>query len=120
MLSRCFEQGVLVGRPGSPPPDCLVPLLLPGSFQAFPGLPLLSHAWFPFAVAVAAAPLVTAVYAYALYPLLVWAASHGRRRPESTTEDSQLPYVTVTVPVYNNVTTIRATLERLLKLDCRS
>jgi cellulose synthase/poly-beta-1,6-N-acetylglucosamine synthase-like glycosyltransferase len=71
---------------------------------------------FAFEVALAAAPLVIAVYAYVGYPALLWliAASRRRRTPEPGTA---WPSLTITVPVYNAAANIRATLDRLLEVD---
>jgi cellulose synthase/poly-beta-1,6-N-acetylglucosamine synthase-like glycosyltransferase len=80
-------------------------------------LPLFSNPLFAFATAIAAAPLVTAIYAYVLYPVIVWAVSLTRRSLATGAHADQWPHVTVTVPVYNNVASIRATLERLLAFD---
>ena len=68
-------------------------------------------------VALVAAPLVVAGYAYVGYPLLlaILAAARGHRAAEN--EGSDWPFVTITVPVYNAVSSIRSTLERLLKVD---
>jgi cellulose synthase/poly-beta-1,6-N-acetylglucosamine synthase-like glycosyltransferase len=69
-----------------------------------------------FAVAVAIAPIVTAFYAYVVYPAIVWAAGVMRSWPPLAPM-RVWPTVTLTVPVYNNVSTIRSTLERLVALD---
>ena len=68
------------------------------------------------AVAVAAAPLAIAAYAYVGYPAIVWILSR-RRRLDRLDSSFAWPEVTVTVPVFNAVATIGATLEGLLKLD---
>jgi cellulose synthase/poly-beta-1,6-N-acetylglucosamine synthase-like glycosyltransferase len=68
------------------------------------------------AIVVAAAPLVIAVYAYVGYPAILWMLT--RRRPADRRDNSFVwPEVTVTVPVFNAVSTIGTTLEGLLKLD---
>jgi cellulose synthase/poly-beta-1,6-N-acetylglucosamine synthase-like glycosyltransferase len=68
------------------------------------------------AVSLALAPLAIAVYAYAVYPLILWAIA--ATRPSRTTKaGTHWPSVTITVPVYNAASSIRATLERLLTLD---
>jgi cellulose synthase/poly-beta-1,6-N-acetylglucosamine synthase-like glycosyltransferase len=72
---------------------------------------------FALAVVIAAAPIVTALYAYVAYPAIIWIVA--RRRSERITDGKtgEWPAVTITLPVYNEVSTIRATLERLLAVD---
>jgi cellulose synthase/poly-beta-1,6-N-acetylglucosamine synthase-like glycosyltransferase len=72
---------------------------------------------FALAVLIASAPIVTALYAYVGYPAIIWAAARRRLRSQAGAQETEWPTVTVTVPVYNAVHTIRATLERLLQLD---
>jgi len=72
---------------------------------------------FALAVALVAAPLVLAVYAYVGYPAIVWTLTRARRNNVSPTKSATWPMVTITVPVYNSVSSIRATLEGLIKLD---
>lgn len=69
------------------------------------------------AAAIAAAPLVIAVYAYLGYPALLWTATRLPRRRITSTASLTWPTVTVTVPVYNAVAGIRATLEGLVGLE---
>lgn len=68
------------------------------------------------AIAVAAAPLAIAGYAYVGYPAVLWILSR-RRRLDRRVSSFAWPEVTVTVPVFNAVSTIGVTLEGLLKLD---
>lgn len=69
------------------------------------------------ATIVAAAPIVIALYAYIVYPLILWIVG-GVRPTESSARDSAgWPSVTVTVPVYNALSSISSTLESLLGLD---
>src|SRR5215208_5552074 len=72
---------------------------------------------FALALALAAAPLVIAVYAYAVYPAVLWVL--GRLRPRATAVERKNPWptVTVTVPVYNAVASIRRTLTHLVDVD---
>src|SRR6267154_4363064 len=72
---------------------------------------------FALAVALAATPLVLAVYAYVGYPAIVWTLTRTRRNNVSLTNTTTWPTVTITVPVYNSVSSIRATLEGLIRLD---
>ena len=72
---------------------------------------------FALAVVIAAAPIVTALYAYVAYPAIIWAVARRRPRTDAAVQDNNWPAVTITVPVYNAVSSIRITLERLLDLD---
>ncbi len=72
---------------------------------------------FALAVVIAAAPIVTALYAYVVYPAIIWAFARRRPRGNATVQGNDWPAVTITVPVYNAVSSIRTTLERLLELD---
>lgn len=72
---------------------------------------------FALAVVIAAAPIVTAVYAYVVYPAIIWAVARRRPRDNAGVQGNDWPAVTITVPVYNAVSSIRTTLERLLELD---
>jgi cellulose synthase/poly-beta-1,6-N-acetylglucosamine synthase-like glycosyltransferase len=67
--------------------------------------------------ALAAAPLVIAVYAYLGYPLILWIVATVRPRGSSARDTAQWPSVTITVPVFNAFSSIGATLESLLGLD---
>lgn len=80
-------------------------------------LPLPAISMFAFALALAAAPLVVSVYAYAVYPCLLWVI--GRRRESASARQSSetWPTVTITVPVYNAESSIRTTLTHLLEMD---
>lgn len=69
------------------------------------------------AVVIASAPIVCALYAYVAYPLAVAAFSATRRAAYVAPTDTNWPEVTITLPVYNAASTIRAALERLLDLD---
>ena len=70
-----------------------------------------------FVAALAAAPLVIALYAYVGYPVILWTVSRLRPGHTSAAADATWPLVTITIPVYNTVSGIRATLEGLLRLD---
>lgn len=65
----------------------------------------------------AAAPLLIALYAYVCYPLILWMVAAARSARDSRSEAPSWPTVTITVPVYNAVSSIGATLESLLRLD---
>lgn len=76
-----------------------------------------SSSVFTLAVVIAATPIVTALYAYVAYPAIIWTVARMRRRDDAAVRSDDWPLVTITVPVYNAVSTIRTTLERLLALD---
>ena len=65
----------------------------------------------------AAAPVVIALYAYVGYPLILWLVARPNRRSVSRCNNTDWPYVTITVPAFNAAPCIRATLERLVALD---
>jgi cellulose synthase/poly-beta-1,6-N-acetylglucosamine synthase-like glycosyltransferase len=70
------------------------------------------------AVAVVVAPAVLLFYAYCAYPVALWTIARMRRSsPPRPALEGMWPAVTITVPVYNSVATMRATLERLLAVD---
>jgi cellulose synthase/poly-beta-1,6-N-acetylglucosamine synthase-like glycosyltransferase len=69
------------------------------------------------AVALVAAPLVIAIYAYVGYPAALWVITRVRVKREQLQGGGEWPTVTVTVPVYNAKAGIRATLEGLMSLD---
>jgi cellulose synthase/poly-beta-1,6-N-acetylglucosamine synthase-like glycosyltransferase len=65
----------------------------------------------------AAAPLIIGLYAYFGYPLILWIVAIIRPRQSSFRHSALWPSVTITLPVYNAVSSITATLESLLELD---
>lgn len=69
------------------------------------------------AVLIIASPLVVGLYAYVIYPALLWIITKSRNSVRHSMPTWTWPSVTVTVPVYNAVSTIRGTLEQLLALD---
>ena len=64
-----------------------------------------------------AAPLFIALYAYVGYPLILWIVGKVRPRGSSARLSAEWPSVTITVPVYNALSSIGATLDALLLLD---
>jgi cellulose synthase/poly-beta-1,6-N-acetylglucosamine synthase-like glycosyltransferase len=66
---------------------------------------------------IATAPIVTAIYAYAAYPAIIWLIALIRPRNGPRPRTGDWPSVTITVPVYNAAPTIGKTLERLLGVD---
>jgi glycosyltransferase involved in cell wall biosynthesis len=69
------------------------------------------------AAILAAAPLVIALYAYVGYPLILWIIASIRPRRSSVRDTAPWPSVTITLPVYNALSSIGATLESILELD---
>ena len=68
-------------------------------------------------LALIAAPLVIAGYAYVAYPIILAIVAGAKPDAGSAAEKSDWPSLTITIPVYNAISSIRATLERLLVLD---
>src|SRR2546430_17044090 len=56
------------------------------------------------------------LYAYAVYPALMWLGGRAVRRNPSI-ECSEWPTVTVTLPVYNGERSIRSKLDDLVDLE---
>ena len=69
------------------------------------------------AAILAAAPLIIALYAYAAYPLILWIIAGVRPRRSAARDGARWPSVTITVPVYNALASVDATLESLLALE---
>lgn len=69
------------------------------------------------AVALALAPVAIAGYAYVGYPLALWVIAAIRPNRTAPVSGTHWPAVTITVPVYNAIASIRETLERLLAVD---
>lgn len=72
---------------------------------------------FALAAVLIAAPLVVGAYAYLIYPAILWTVTRSPNRAAGPGEDWTWPSVTLTVPVFNAASSIRATLEGLSKLD---
>lgn len=72
---------------------------------------------FALAVALAVAPALIAVYAYVVYPAVLWIVGRLRPRGASVEPRDAWPTVTITVPVYNAAASIRTTLTHLLEVD---
>lgn len=62
-------------------------------------------------------PIALGAYAYVGYPLLLRLVATGRRSTLAATESDDWPFITITVPCYNEARNIRSTLEALLALD---
>jgi cellulose synthase/poly-beta-1,6-N-acetylglucosamine synthase-like glycosyltransferase len=62
-------------------------------------------------------PVALLLYAYLLYPLIIWAVAKLRNRAVPTSDPAEWPEVTITLPVYNEERAIGATLESLLALE---
>src|SRR5689334_17382326 len=69
------------------------------------------------ALALIVAPPVLFIYAYGVYPALLWLAAFIFRRVPQEGEVTDWPSVTLTVPVYNEARNIRDKLDELLQLD---
>jgi len=66
---------------------------------------------------VVAAPAACCLYAYVLYPLLLYVVSRFVSRPTHWPALDSWPAVSITVPCYNEEASIAATLEALLQVD---
>lgn len=69
------------------------------------------------AIALLLTPVALAVYAYALYPAILWLVAAVRRAPAKPAEPAEWPEITLTVPAYNEARSIAGTLDALLAID---
>lgn len=70
-----------------------------------------------FALSLFLAPMLCVLYAYGVYPAVLWLVARGRRPWSLPPEPQVWPPVSITVPAYNSAAVIRNTLEHLLALD---
>lgn len=66
---------------------------------------------------IALLPAALTVYAYALYPLLLWVVGLFSRRAPRRETSREWPLISVVVPAYNEERAIRGTIESLLAID---
>jgi len=64
-----------------------------------------------------ALPVALFVYAYLLYPAILWLIARIRPGRTAPPEPPSWPSVTISLPAYNEARSIRDTLERLLRID---
>jgi cellulose synthase/poly-beta-1,6-N-acetylglucosamine synthase-like glycosyltransferase len=62
-------------------------------------------------------PLVLFVYAYVGYPLVLWLVARSKPEPRPFGDPGEWPRISITIPAYNEATSIGPTLESLLALD---
>jgi cellulose synthase/poly-beta-1,6-N-acetylglucosamine synthase-like glycosyltransferase len=60
-------------------------------------------------------PVVLLVYAYALYPAILWLLARGKNTPRVAV--TQFPMVSIVVPAYNEEAQIRGAIEAMLAQD---
>jgi cellulose synthase/poly-beta-1,6-N-acetylglucosamine synthase-like glycosyltransferase len=62
-------------------------------------------------------PVVVVGYAYGLYPLLLWLLGRQATLPTIPGDAEEWPFISVTVPAFNEEATIGGKITRLLELD---
>ncbi len=68
------------------------------------------------ALAMILAPIILLAYASVVYPAVLWLLTRGARQPLQA-QSGDWPFITITVPAYNEERSIGTTLERLLAID---
>jgi cellulose synthase/poly-beta-1,6-N-acetylglucosamine synthase-like glycosyltransferase len=68
------------------------------------------------ALLMVAAPVILLLYASVVYPIILWLLARGAQR-EQRDDSYDWPFITVTVPAYNEAESIGSTLDRLLEMD---
>ncbi len=64
-----------------------------------------------------ALPVALFVYAYAVYPALLWLVGLARRAPASAPEPDSWPFISLSLPAYNEEASIGRAIDSLLALD---
>lgn len=64
-----------------------------------------------------ALPVALFIYAYFVYPGVLWMLSRFHQPVSKLGDPPEWPFVTITVPAYNEERRIRATIESLLRID---
>jgi cellulose synthase/poly-beta-1,6-N-acetylglucosamine synthase-like glycosyltransferase len=62
-------------------------------------------------------PIVLLAYAYVGYPLVLWLVARTKPKPRPFRDPPEWPRISITIPAYNEATSIGPTLESLLALD---
>lgn len=62
-------------------------------------------------------PILLLVYAYLLYPALMWVIARRRKMTVPFSDTDNWPQISIVLPVYNEERTVGATLESLLALE---
>ena len=62
-------------------------------------------------------PLLVGIYAYFVYPAILWMVTRNRPAWVLPSEPAEWPLITITLPVYNEERVIRQRLENLTALD---
>ena len=64
-----------------------------------------------------AIPIAIFAWAYVAYPLTLWVVSRARSVPRTHPDPAVWPFISITVPAYNEAARIRSTVECLLEID---
>ncbi|MEP7325253.1 MAG: glycosyltransferase family 2 protein [Gemmatimonadota bacterium] len=62
-------------------------------------------------------PIMLLVYSYLVYPILLWFLGRFRRSPRRWSDPEVWPRISISLPAYNEASSIRRTIDSLLALD---
>ena len=68
-------------------------------------------------LALLAIPLLSLLYAYLVYPALLWCVGRLVKKAPARRESFELPAITITIPVHNEASILRQTLDHILSLE---